>query len=81
MWKALRIEALADTIAAEPAARLAENRLDIGRRHTYVYFHRLFCLIKAQAFGRSYEISHDSAFLLHHGPAMFFDRDLVEAEI
>jgi hypothetical protein len=32
MWKALRIEALADTIAAEPAARLAENRLDIGRR-------------------------------------------------
>ena len=32
MRKTTRIEALADTIAAEPAARLAENRLDIGRR-------------------------------------------------
>jgi hypothetical protein len=32
MWEPLRVEALADTVAAEPASGLAESRLDVGRR-------------------------------------------------
>jgi hypothetical protein len=32
MREALGVEALADTITAEPASRLAEDRLDVGRR-------------------------------------------------
>jgi len=32
MWEALGVEALADTITAGPAGRLAEDRLDVGRR-------------------------------------------------